>query len=367
MSNGITPYAGFKKYSPPPRPPFDYGALIKGTLRLVWRHKFLWFFGLFAGGSVNSFGSWNFNFGGSGSPDSGDDASQPSQTATDVGNWINDHAALIVAVAVAVVALSILIWLWSVVCRGAVIGSTQDIREGKAASFGSAWRRGRNSFGRLLLFDLFLLGVSLGVMLIIGAVTLLLIFLAVSGAAGKTIVITLGVLGGLALMSLLLMGLGYLTCFTIWPAIWVPLTIVLIFATRAIVLDGERPIKAIRLGWRMFVENIARSLLLFLLSAGLSLASSIGAIAAVLVTAVPAAIAWVFAWNGDWQLTGITLAAVLSLLPLAAFILVSALINTYFTSYWTIVYLKLSGRDTEPGPHESTLPYPPAPLPGYHP
>jgi len=367
MSNGITPYAGFKKYSPPPRPPFDYGGLIKGTLRLVWRHKFLWFFGFFAGGSVNSLGSWNFNFGGSGSSNTGDDSGQGSQTATDVGNWINDHVALIIAIAAAILLMSIIIWLWSVVCRGAVIGSTQDIREGRASSFGSAWRRGRNSFGRLLLFDLFLLGVSLGVMLIIGAVIVLLVFLAVSGSAGQAIVITLGVLAGLALISLLLMGLGYLTCFTIWPAIWVPLTLTLMFATRAVVLDGERPIAAIKLGWHMFVDNIARSLLLFLLSAGLSLASSIAAIAAVLVTAVPAAIAWAFAWNGDWQLAGIILAAVLSLLPLAAVVIVSALINTYFTSYWTIIYLKLSGRDTEPEPSPNSLPYPPAPIPGYHP
>lgn len=350
MSNGISPYISFKKYTPPPRPPFDYGRLIKDTLRLVWRHKFLWFFGLFAGGSVTSFGSWTGNFGGSGSSDVGNDGTQPSQTATDVSNWLNDHIAIIVIVAASLVVLAILLWLWSVVCRGAVIGSAQDIRLEKPAGFGTAWRRGTGSFGKLLLFDLFLLSVGIGVAVIISALTALLIFLAVSGAAGKVIVMTLGVIAGVAVLAILVTGLGYLSCVTVWFAVWVPLAIIFIFATRAVVLDQARPIAALRQGWHLLIDNLARSLLLFLLSAGLSIAGNIGAIAAVLLAAVPAGIAWIVVGSGDWPLAGIIMASLITLLPLAALIVAAALINTYFTSYWTIIYLKLAGRDSDPEP-----------------
>lgn len=361
MSAGPTPYMPFKKYSPPPRPPFDYGRLIKGTLSLVWRHRFLWFFGLFAGGSVNSFGGWSGNF--SGSFDSGGEDFSQTEAATEVGNWVSDHIALIVALVVAMVILGILAWLWSIVCRGAVIGATQDIREGAASGFSAAFHRGTGSFGRLLLFDLFLLMVGIGFMLIAVAVGAALVFLALSGEVGQAIVATLGVLVGLALIGLLIASLGFFACFTVWFVPWLLVAIIIMFATRAVVLDGARPVEALKRGWRLLMDNLARTLLLFLLGSGLSIVGSIGTVAAVVATAIPAIVAWVITGTGGWPTGGIIAASVLSVLPLAALILAAALVNTYFTSYWTIIYLKFTGRDREPEPAPAIPPYPPAPFP----
>ena len=59
------------------------------------------------------------------------------------------------------------------------------------------------------------------------------------------------------------------------------------------------------------------------------------------LTAIPAGIAWFFAYSADWSLASIVLASSLTLIPLVAIILATAVMNTYFTTFWTITYDKL--------------------------
>jgi hypothetical protein len=354
------------RYKPPPKPRFDYSRLIKDSLSLTWRHKFLWFFGLFAAGNT-TYGGWsgNFNFSTGNGTGSGHTI---DQGRNEVGDWISSHVGLIVAVGLALLAVGILVWLWSIICRGAVIGSVQDIREDKPSGFGSAFRRGRRSFGRLLLFDLLLLAIFMGIGVIVTALMLLIVFMALAlGEAGRIIAISIAGLVVLWLIGILIMTFGYLSCITFGIALVVPLTLIIVYATRAIVLDGERPISALRLGWRLMFETLSRSLLLFLMGAGLGIVANIGTLVAVGVAAVPAIIAWIVTGTGGWAVSGIVLSSILSLLPLLVLILVVAVTNTYFTSFWTIIYLKLTGREPEApaAPFDPALaPYPPAPAPG---
>lgn len=330
----------------PPRPPFDYGSLIKGTLGLVWRHKFLWFFGLFATGSTTTF-SWSGNFSGDFSPNEDTAPSGASQFPREISDWIGAHLTLIIAAAIALVILGILIWLWSIVCRGAVIGSVEDIQEGKPSGFGAAFSRGKQSFGRLLLLDLLLLAIVVGLVMIITAVIFFFIFLAVTGATGTTIVIIILSLVALGLLGLMFTGLGYLTFFTLWFVLWVPVTLLVIYATRAIVLERAGPIEGLRQGWRLMMSTLVRTLLLFLLSTGLSIGGSIGAVMVAGLAAVPAIAAWVITGLSGWSIPGITISILLSLLPVAAILFSYALINTYFTAFWTDAYRRLMQPERE--------------------
>lgn len=330
----------------PPRPPFDYSRLIKDTLSLVWRHKFLWFFGLFAGG-ITTF-NWPGNFSGNFQFDQETAPSRPSQTSKEIGNWVSAHLGLVIAAAAALVVLAILVWLWSVVCRGAVIGSVKDIREQKPSGFMAAFARGRQSFGRLLLFDLFLVAIWAGLAVVITAVVVFLVFMAVSlGAAGKTIVIIVISLTVLGITGLAAASLGYLTFFSLWFVLGVAIGLLVIYATRAVVLDHAGPIEALRRAWRLMIDTLARTLLLFLLSTGLSIAGSIVASLAMVLTAIPAIAAWVITGLSGWPTPGIAISILLSLLPIAALVISFAILNTYLTAFWTIIYMKLTGLETE--------------------
>ncbi|MBE0428999.1 MAG: hypothetical protein IBX61_03900 [Thermoleophilia bacterium] len=336
----------FQRYKAPSPPPFDYTGLIKDTLGITWRRRYLWFFGLFAFGSVNNLSGFNAGFDlPPGSWFSEPGGLQPAGGGDELRDLISANLGLITAAVAAFFILAILIWLWSLVCRGAVIGAVADIRENMTSGFGSAFAHGRRSMGRLLLLDLLLLGIGIGFFIIFGAAGLLFIFLMLSGDAGQTIAITALTLAGLGLAGLLLTGLGYLTCFTIFIAIGFVVNVLLIYATRAIVLDGDRPISALRRGWRLMMDNLTRTILLFLLGTGLGIAAGIGAFMAIGAAAVPAIAAWVVTGAGGWHPAGIVMSVLLTFVPIAAGLLATALINTYFTTYWTIVWRRLSDRE----------------------
>lgn len=331
-----------RAYPHPPRKYIDISKLITDSWRLVWHHKFLWFFGLFAGGSA-SFGGGSGNFSTGGDSQQNNNSGRTDRTVNEVSDWINAHLILIFILVAAVIAIILLLWLWSIICRGAVIGSVRDTRQGGSISFGSAFARGRESFGRLFLFDLFLFFLSLCLIIIIAASVLFLIFLAmVAGKVGWALLSLLGLWS----LTFLIFGLAYLACCTFWFVPWVFLGIIVNFAARSVILEGNRPIAAFRRIWRIVMDNLSQILLVFLVSLGLSIGASIAITIAVGLTAIPAGIAWFFAYSANWSLASISIASSLTLIPLVAVILAAAVINTYFTTFWTITYDKLAGHES---------------------
>lgn len=321
------------------------------TWRLIWRHKFLWFFGLFAGGSSSFGGGGNFNFD-SGSYDetpAGSSRGQTDGTGREILDWVNAHLTLVIVLVAAIITLSIALWLWTIVCRGAVIGSARDVRQEKSISFRSAFARGRSSFWRLLIFDLFLLLLLLCIIIIIAAMVMFILFLVlVADTAGVVILSMLG----LWLLALVIFGLGYLTCCTIWFVPWIFFGIIMNYATRAVVLEGLRPMAAFRRGWRVMMDNLGQTMLMFLVSLGLSIGATLAILLVVGLSAVPTIVSWIFAYSQHWPLSLIILASCFMLIPLTLMILATAAMNTYFTSYWTIGYDKLAGNEPadEPKP-----------------
>lgn len=332
-----------RAYPNPPRRRVDFSKLMGDTWRLVWRHKFLWFFGLFAGGS-SSFGGGNYNFSTGSSNDSprGNGRTKADDTGQEILDWVNAHLTLVIILVAAVITLFVLFWLWSIICRAAVIGSTRDVRQERSITFKSAFARGRESFGRLLLFDLFLLLLVLCLFIIIAAVIMFILFLVmVAGTAGA---VTLSILG-LWLLALVVFGLGYLTCCTIWFVPWIFFGIIVNYSTRAVVLEGLRPMAAFRRGWRVMMDNLGQTMLMFLVNLGLSIGAGIAIVLAVGLSSVPSIIAWILAYSQEWPLSLIIPASILTIIPLVVMILGAAAMNTYFTAYWTIGYDKLAGNE----------------------
>lgn len=341
---------GGQKYTGPQRPPFDYSGLLKGSLRIAWRHKYLWFFGLFTFGFGTSGGRGNFNFSGGDFSETGTGgADLPSDAAAEIGEWVSANLGLILAIAAALAILMIVFWLWSAICRGAVVGTVSDIRDGSPGGFRAAFARGRRSFGWLVLLDLLFFLLGLGLVIILIAVIAGIVFFGVfiAGFIDGTVAIILLVMLGLALLGLLFTGLGCVVCVTGWFAVAFIVDMVIKYATIAIILEGARPMQALKRAWRVMADNLARNLLLYLLSAGLNIAVGLATLVIVGISSIPAIFAWIITGTNGWPAAGIALSIIATAVPVAVMIVLLAAGNTYFAAYWTIVFRRFTGREPQ--------------------
>src|SRR5438045_9270812 len=120
----------------------DYARLVREAFYLTWRHRFLWVFGLFAGGgtcSPNFNMNQNFNIPSGGPPGGGApsparppqsppsnpfDATSPDtqRVLGEIGAWLASNAGLIVAVACFGLVLALGLLVLHFVSGGALIG-----------------------------------------------------------------------------------------------------------------------------------------------------------------------------------------------------------------------------------------------------
>ncbi|MFA6002322.1 MAG: hypothetical protein WC828_09480 [Thermoleophilia bacterium] len=324
----------------PPKRRLAYGELINDSFRITWRHKMLWFFGLFAGG-ITSFNSPNFS---SSFDSSNNSRNNTSNFDTEFSNWVSAHVRLLIIIGIAIVAVYILFWLWSIFCRGAVINSVRDLRDGGQISFKTALAGGRRSFTRLLLFDLFIIFIAVGIFLIFLAIGILIFFLAASGTVGRTILSVMG----LSLIPIFFVGFGYLACCSMLLLYWAPITLLMNFAQRAVILEDMRPMESLRRAWHVMMDNLGHCLLILLLSLALGTAAILAIFLVTGVTAIPAIIAWVITIE-QYSLIKVFVASLLTLIPLIVIVVATSAANTYFTTYWTIAYRKLSGQEGDGG------------------
>jgi hypothetical protein len=244
----------------------DYGLLIRDAWLTTWRHQFLWVLGLFAV-TVGTLG-----VGGSALP-------VPSL------EQLQALAPSLVQLEVAIAVIALVAAVVSAIARGGMTQATLTLESGEPISFWFALRAGRRLFWRFLLL-LVLLSMVVGI--IGGAVVLAAVNLGPVGA----------VLGALAL------------------SVGATLSVVLAYAERAIVALDVGPVAALRHGWRVFVEHLNASLLVWLLSVVLAVAA--GSAVAMLASSL-------------------TILAGIVLLVASA-----AITNAFFWNYWTLAYVRLA-------------------------
>ena len=122
--------------------------------------------------------------------------------------------------------------------------------------------------------------------------------------------------------------------------------IVVVFAQRAIVVEDIGPIAAIKSGARLLRSKLGPSLLVWLINVAVSILGGLILVAAMVVTVVPLAIVGLLIYMaigfGGPLIVYLVLAGLVLIVVVWA---LSAVVNTYFWSYWTIAYLRLTGRE----------------------
>jgi hypothetical protein len=302
----------------------DYGRVVREAWDITWRHRSLWLLGLFAGGVAAPNCAWNA---GGGRPDSRADPS--AGVPTDVMAWVAANIALLVTLAIVLVVIGLAAFVISLIAQGGMTRAGADAAAGRAPTLGATWSAGLRLFWRFLALWLALLVTLIG----LGTVAAGTVALFVALARGDAPWLGFAVL----LLALPLVALGVVLA--IGFAIVVP------FAQRAIALEDIGPIAGIRAGWRLARANVGASLLVWLLSIGLGLAAGIGTVIALAVIAIPLALIGFALWSGaGWSTPTVAYVTVAVLLVISLLVVLGAMLNTFFWHYWTLAYLRLSGR-----------------------
>lgn len=313
------------------------GSIIARAWRLTWRHRFLWIFGLLAGGSsLPSGGGW-----GSGSVDepAGESGAESLQ---DVGaqayHWlggidvahatpdfmVGDVSGWVIAGALALAAL--LIYL-AVTFQASLIWSIDRLDSKKTVTFWTGWHAGRAIFWRALLLGLYFVALALGALLILG----LPIFLLIS-AGQPWIALAVGIPAFLLLL--------------VWC---VALGVSAELAERFLVLDGLSVNQSVRAAFQLLRDRFGNVALLWLVHTGLTVGIGLVLLTSVAVVGLSALLVGVILFgvlgindlpSGLLLTLGITGGGLLLILLLT----VSGWAGSFLSAFWTLGYRQLEPR-----------------------
>lgn len=318
----------------------DYGALVNRSFQITWRHKYLWVLGLLAGSGAQTCSGGNFNVPAS-FPETGDVPSPSPDELGDVaaevaGQFVQFLAEYWPVLLLALVILGIIalvFWVLSLISQAGLIAAVGRIEAGEQVSLGRAWHSGVSIFWRFLGLWLIAIGLAIAVAAVVGVV----IF---------TTVVAAGVAGEepTGRMVVLLVLLGTLGILLLIP-VAIVVSIIFAFAQRAVAVDGYGSIAAIGRGWEVFRSRLGDTLLTWVIGVAMLIAAGIGVVIVLAFPAIPLAL-FVVGLVMTVGLNTTTIIAIGSavLLLLLLAVVVSSPVNTFFWTYWTLAYLRLTGR-----------------------
>lgn len=305
----------------------NYDLLIRRSWRMTWGARWLWVLGLFVPAGAGGGGGGG---GGGGTPDPQSVSSAAGQV-DQVTEWIVQNGQALIVAAVTAIALLLVVGLALLIvsffAQGGMVWATAALARDEPATLGAAWQAGRRFAWRYVGLWL----VQIGLVLIgLAAVGLPLLALAFASDTGR---ITALVLGLSLILPILLLSIAF--------------SIMVNYALRAIAVEDVGPWTALTLGWRLLYANLGASTLTWLLQVGLAIAASIVVLIVLAVIGIPLGLIG-FGWFAAAGLgVGLIAYIVLAVIVIIAVMwVVSAILNTFFWSYWTLAYLSLTGRLT---------------------
>ena len=275
----------------------DYWDLVSNSMRLAWKHKFLWFFGFFASSSGGNVGQWT----------------------EEGGEWVRDllvqHLGILVLVIVGVVVLWFAFLVMNIISTGGLIRSISDGARDRPVSFGDTWRAGLSTFWRLLGLTV----LAILTFLVVTAVCLFPIIMSLlGGAPGIAIAVLIG-----AVLFVPYVAFLFLLAFTVT------------YAEREIVLFGADVFDALREGWELTKRFLWKSMAVWLVMLLSGLVFGLGFVIALAFIAIP------FVLIGIGNLVvGLALGIPIAL---AFMVVATGAYATFSYSVWTITYEKLKG------------------------
>ena len=268
--------------------------IIRDSFKLAWKHKYLWLFGLFAGGGI----SFNLPI------DSSESSLGQYEQAYE---WLLAALALVILVGLAVF---VIVMILHVISKCALIYNVYQIETNGVHGLGDGWDFGLKRFWTML-------GLTFLQFIVLFAFILVLIVIAV-------------------LMFFIATVLGFLSLLVVLPSLLAGVVLVVMiwtYAERFVILERRGVIEAIGDGWSLLRSQWRPSLTMGLVKFAITAAAGIGVMGVAAVLILPAVPMW-FASPALAVVYGIVV-----LLPLM--ILTGAYFGTFDYAAWTKTFLLL--------------------------
>jgi len=307
----------------------DYGEVLSRAWRIIWKHKILWIFGIFAGlaaqagsGAQNPFSNnprfqYNFDFGdfsnGDVPPFLRDFAFNIERFFESVPVWFW------IVLGVSLFILAIGFWVLSIFGRAGLVRGTVKGDEDGSFTFGSLFKEGSKYFLRLLVLDL---------VLVAGGLAVGVLFALALAAVG---ILTLGI-GLLCLVPLL--------CLLV-PAGWA-LGIYLTQVEVAMLAEDLGIWEAFARAWKVFTGRLGEMIVMGLILLVIGLAG--GILLALPFGLVLAPFGISLLSTGELTTTAFTATMVIGLLLLPFAILGGGILTAFNWGAWTLTFRRLTGR-----------------------
>ncbi len=273
----------------------DYWDIVQRSLRVVFRHKFLWFFGVFLAGGGGSIGNWG------------------EEISTEGRHWITTHVQLLTLLIVCAVILWFALVIIGLISKGALISGISESDQGRQITFGGQWSVGVKNALKILGITLLSLVM---VMVVLMALAIPIIIPLAAGKVGIVIAVVIG-----AVLFFPFIAFLFALAFTIT------------YAEREVVLRGVDVFAGLHAGWEMTKRYTGKSLMMWLVSLLSSMMFAVGLGLALLMLAIP------FVLIG---IANLVLGLVLGIpIALAVIFISSGAFATYEYSLWTLLYNEL--------------------------
>lgn len=297
----------------------NYGEVLSRAWNIIWKHKILWLFGLFAslGGGGGNGGNFNFNFDSNDFrfPNQGNIPPGMQRFFESMPGWLP-----VLLILLALVLLVVFIVLNTFGRIGLARGAWAADQGQDRLTFSDLWGAGRRYFGRVLLLIILLVVISIILALIVILPTILL--------------------------TVATFGLGLLCLFPVICILgiflWI-LELVTDLAIIGIVNEDRETMDALQNAWRLVTSRLGEIIVFALILWFGSLV--IGFIVGLPILLIVTPIIFGAIMQSDAVMGGGAIVAIiLFLLYLPILLAVGALIQSYISTTWTLVYRRLTGR-----------------------
>ncbi|HEX8992485.1 MAG TPA: hypothetical protein VF784_12470 [Anaerolineales bacterium] len=315
----------------------DFGEVLSSAWRIIWKHKVLWIFGIFAGCSRGGGGGGN---GGSQVTSRGGPNPFPgfNEFATQFGNWINSHLWVVVLFILVVLVLFLLALFLGTIGRiGLIRGTFKADGGAEHLGFMELWDESLPYFWRIFLLALLV------------------------GLAAFFLVLALVAVGiGAAVFTF---GIGFLCVLPLFCVLFLALVfagIVIQQAESAIVIENLGIMDGVRRGWDVVKTHLGPILIMWLILLVIGFVVGIVLALPILIVLVPAAIAF---GTANYQATTFDYTPLIVGLVCCAvyfpFLLVlGGILQAYLQSAWTLTFLRLTRPKVTPVPESTVIPAP---------
>jgi hypothetical protein len=301
---------------------FDFGEVLTSAWKIIWKHRILWVFGIFAGFARGG-GGGGGGGGGSNSGFQNQDApfSQLDPAFQQFGRYIEENWWVVVVFILVIFLVSILFYSLGIMGRIGLIKGVYKVENGaETLTFPELWSESMPYFWRIFGIN-FLIGL---------AVLIIIVPLVLLG------VVTAGV-GFVCLLPLI--------CILV-PISWV-VSIILEQAQPAIIIEDLSMLDGFKRGWEIVKTNALNFFILALIVL-------IGGGIIGFVIAIPIVLAVVPLVLGAESLreslTPVYIALACCALYLPVILFLNGLLTAYIQSIWTLTYLRLTKPNDENKP-----------------